>query len=344
MDCPEAAGNDRLVAAMAKGLIMTTQPGWAFTTLNELRIVGVEGYAEFWHRDSTIVVSDAGLKGQRLRTPAEVLGCLAKTQNTNASDATEALRRTLDPASLKEDVLAWLPSAPKSKPRKYSLSCEVWGRTSLRRDQIAELVRRVIRQAFPRWQETPTAGLRVICKADKEMAALGLQLYSNLAPSKERRGSLRPHLANSLLTLARVHEGDVVVDPFMGGGTILREACRNFGCRVCIGTEVDPNAYELAVKTVLCEENTLINEAFQALDLEILPSDLKLVSNLPFGVQFQTVPNGDLVEFLSKVRAKCTGIALLLGRQQGRLLARTIGLRTKSVLVLGQPAAIAYLS
>jgi hypothetical protein len=37
-------------------LFFTTQPGWAFATLAELRALGVRERAELWHRDSTLVL------------------------------------------------------------------------------------------------------------------------------------------------------------------------------------------------------------------------------------------------------------------------------------------------
>ncbi len=328
---------------MAGTLFMTTQPGWAFATLAELRSDGFERHAEFWHRDSTVIAPDPGGTA-RLWTPAEVFGCLARTTASGALDATTVLRRTLKPAALKDAVLAWLPATPRSRLRRYSLSAEVWGQTTLRRDQVLDLVRTLLERAFPSWKETSSGGLRLVCKADASMAALGVQLYSNLTQSAERAGSLRPHLADSLLTLAGVREGDVVFDPFMGSGTILRQAGLHFGCASFVGLEIDPRAYELAKNTVGFAGAKLLNLPFQQFDPASLPPGVKLVSNLPFGVRFQSVSDNDLIDFLSRGRAQFGAAVLLSGRRQASVIARRLGFRTKNVLVLGQPAAIAYLS
>ena len=77
-------------------LIITTQPGWAFATLSEIRAVsGEEGYVGFHHRDSTLVCND-GFPSvlQDLRTPAEVFGEVVSTSSRRGEDAT----RRLDPA------------------------------------------------------------------------------------------------------------------------------------------------------------------------------------------------------------------------------------------------------
>ncbi len=50
-------------------MLLTTQPGWAFATLVELRGHGVRGQVPFYHRDSSLVAS----AGSSLVTPAEVV-------------------------------------------------------------------------------------------------------------------------------------------------------------------------------------------------------------------------------------------------------------------------------
>jgi hypothetical protein len=69
---------------------------------------------------------------------------------------------------------------------------------------------------------------------------------------------------------------------------------------------------------------------------------LRLVSNLPFGVRYERVSTATLRRFLEAVSPQCDGIALLMARGQARQLARPLGLKIESVLVLGQPAAVAY--
>jgi 23S rRNA G2445 N2-methylase RlmL len=156
-----------------------------------------------------------------------------------------------------------------------------------------------------------------------------------------RSGTLREHLACGLLTLARVGRADAVLDPFMGTGTILRSAAERFDVRVCIGAEVDAAAYRDA-RRMIQADGRLRHGSFEELDFDTLPHSVKLVSNLPFGVQFTQVPTRRLLAFLVSLQPRLRAVALLMSREQARVVAEALPLRTKHVLVLGQPAAIVY--
>jgi hypothetical protein len=128
----------------------------------------------------------------------------------------------------------------------------------------------------------------------------------------------------------------------MGTGTILRAAGRDFGARALAGAEVDAAAYRLARRALAGIQARLVAGSFEQLDVAALPPFVKLVSNLPFGVQFAPVPTPRLLRFLRALLPRLAGVALLMGREQARDVAPAIGLRAKHVLVLGQPAAIVY--
>jgi hypothetical protein len=228
----------------------------------------------------------------------------------------------------------------------YSIGTEVWGETALHRRMLAERIREAMGRAQPRWEQAPSGGVRLLCKADTRAAFLGVQLYSNVAhdtpPEEGRHGALREHLTCGLLALAGVQSGDAVLDPFMGTGSILAAAANTFGAGTCIGAEIDGYAYRLARQRVRAPETHQARVSFEGLDAHSLPRDLRLVSNLPFGVQFAPVPTGALLDFLGRIESRVRGAALLLGRAQAADIGHALGFRVKHVLVLGQPAAIAY--
>ncbi|HEU0167182.1 MAG TPA: DNA methyltransferase [Chloroflexota bacterium] len=308
----------------------------------ELRRRAYEGHARFGHRDSTLVLDDGPWRDE-LSTPADVCGLLAGTFTAEGRDATVALSRQIKADALKASVLEWLPALEEGHERQFWIATEVWGDTRLHRHALADQLRRVLAQAFPRWHES-AAGAHFVIKADEHAAFLALRLRANFAVGEDTRpGSLRPHLAAGLLALAGTDQGDAVLDPFMGTGTILRAAHDLFEANILIGADTDAEVYRRASERLANCPARLYRESFTSLSLEHLPSPLRLVSNLPFGERFEQVPTDDLLDFLGRVLPRATGVALLMSRAQAREVSRRTRLRVKNVLVLGQPAAIATL-
>ncbi len=163
-------------------------------------------------------------------------------------DAAGELARRLDSSQLKASILRWLPLAEKTASRRFSVTTELYGRTSIRRDALDRAVGRAAAAAFPRWRPSQREGVRLLCKADAENAVLGIQLYSNLGDDQDGLpGALRRHLACDLLTVAGVEGGNTVFDPLMGTGTILGMAADRYGAALGIGLEVDADAYRAAL-------------------------------------------------------------------------------------------------
>ena len=329
---------------MERGLLLTTQPGWAFATLAELRAIGVGEYVEFQHRDSSVVVADASdIDPDVMDTPAEVYGQVLAAPASGKTDATERLVRSMRPPVVKQAMLDWLPLVSGTRPRRYSVVCETFGRTAVRRQTLAEAIDEVVRFALPSWRRSSDEALRLFCKADPEFAFLGIQIHSTLDQyGSGRQGSLRRHLACGLLQLAGVDEDTMVLDPFMGSGTILDAAVRLYGADTAMGLEVDDGAFEIANGRLACSNTLRFNMAFDEFDLGLVNEQTKLVTNVPFGVQFERVVTRRLIDFLGGCSQAGATLTMLISREQGAELARDLGLRRKNVLVMGQPACIVY--
>ena len=69
-----------------------------------------------------------------------------------------------------------------------------------------------------------------------------------------------------------------------------------------------------------------------------------MVGNVPVGNRFASVRTNSLVELVGRVTRERTPFALLLDRGQAQALATQVRCRVKNVLVLGRPAAIAYIT
>ncbi len=324
---------------------MTTQPGWAFATLAELRASGgSEGYVDFHHRDSTLVFRD-GLDAslQDLRTPAEVYGEVASAGPRRGQDATQQLVKMLRPDLVKRAVLDMLSYVQGTRPRRYSVVCETLGRTAVRRQELAKHVEGVMQSAFPGWRRSSEEAVRIFCKGDPDFAFVGVQLHSNLGDDDSGRpGALRRHLACGLLQLSGVDSESVVFDPFMGTGSILEAALDHYEARAVVGLEVDPAAADIAERRIFGENVTIFRQSFEALDTSIIDSRTKLVTNVPFGKQFERVDTRRLVHFLRECSHAGARITMLGSREQGARVAASLRLKRKNVIVMGQPAAICY--
>ena len=243
----------------------------------ELRATGVPGRFPVCHRGSSVVVPE--LRGRRaaelngLATPATVYRLLSDAQAAGRGDALSAVLGALRSAAIKESIVLALPGSGGRGQRRYSVATEIYGRISANRRQLAAVIDGRIRAAFPRWKRSPDAGARFLCKADPEYAVLAVQTATNLSADQGlRAGSLREHLAASLLTLAKTAPGTTVLDPFMGTGTILKVAARRFGAATCYGLEVSPDAFRIARRRLSGVPSKLFNTRFEDFPLDRLPA------------------------------------------------------------------------
>ena len=323
-------------------VLLTTQPGWDVAVTAELRALGVPGRFPVRHRGSSVLVPDLRRTSPvALSTPAVAFRILLGAVAARGADAVSTLLGALRTAALRQPTVEALQGSARRGLRRYSIATEVYGRTSANRKQLAASVERAILTAFPRWQRAPEAGARFLCKADPEYAVLALQTATNLSTDPGlRAGSLREHLAASLLVLARAARGSAVFDPFMGTGTILKVAAQRFGVQACYGLEVSRDAFLTARQRLSGTPAHLFNTRFEEFDLDRLPAPTRLVANLPFGQRFVRTPSRPLIELIEGHPFAGRHVALLMSREQAREVAAATRLHARSVLVLGQPAAI----
>ena len=325
--------------------IVTTQPGWAFASLSEVRAAsGGDEYVHFHHRDSTLVCRDGiPTPPKDLRTPAEVFGEVMSTTSHRGQDATQRLIKHMRPNVVKGAVLDALPHVEGTRSRRYSIACETLGRTTVRRQDLAQHIEQVFRVAFPGWRRASDHAVRLFCKADPDFAFVGVQIHSNLGDDDSGRpGALRRHLACGLLQLAGVEADNVVLDPFMGTGAILEAAMHPYQARAAIGFEIDSAACDIAERKLAGTRASVIRASYETMDIALIDSRTRIVTNIPFGNQFERVDTDNLVRFLRACSSAGARMTLLASREQGAHLRAALGLRRTNVIVMGQPAAILY--
>lgn len=317
----------------------------------ELRAAGVPGQFPVWHRGSSVVVRETGHGSAEavhgLATPATVHRILMEAHADSRGDVLDSVLAALRAASrsgaFKDAVIAALHRGGGRGLRRYSVATEIYGRMAVNRGQLAGAIDAAVKAAFPRWRRAPEAGARLLCKADPEYAVLALQTATNLSADQGlRAGSLRDHLAASLLTLAGTAPGCTVFDPFMGTGTILQVAARRFGAASGYGLEQSRQAFQVARQRLADRRCRLFNTRFEHFALDRLPAGARLVSNIPFGRRFARTPTPPLVELIESPAFAGGRVALLMSREQAGEVATGTRLRARNVLVLGQRAAIVY--
>ena len=258
-------------------------------------------------------------------------------------DATRRIVKLVRPTAVKRAVLDLLPDVKRTRPRRYSIVCETLGRTTIRRQDLAQQIEQVFRVAFPGWRRSSDHAVRIFCKADPDFAFVGVQLHSNLGDDNSGRpGALRRHLACGLLQLAGVDAESVVLDPFMGTGAILDAALRQYQARAVVGFEVDSAACDIAERRLAGTAVSIIRASYETLDIGLIDSRTRIVTNIPFGSQFERVNTEKLIPVLRACSHAGARITILASREQSSHLGRALGLRRKNVIVMGQTAAILH--
>jgi predicted RNA methylase len=103
----------------------------------------------------------------------------------------------------------------------------------------------------------------------------------------DRSGSLPPVIAAAMAFAAKPSANEVIWDPVMGTGTLIREAAALAPQARIIGSDTDADAIAIA-KQALGKAKTIKLITADSTTLDLGRSDLTLtLANLPFGKQFQ---------------------------------------------------------
>ena len=157
------------------------------------------------------------------------------------------------------------------------------------RKQVARQIEMSVGQSFPRWQVKDPAGLEFwVLWANAATLTLRLSdqrfKYRGLAPP-QRAAALRPSIAAAMIKLADIRDGQRVLDPMCGSGTVLLE-----GLSVCsdaefFGSDVSSEAVQMA-NYRLKGKASLQQGALEKLEYES-GSFNRIVTNLPWGKQLE---------------------------------------------------------
>lgn len=202
------------------------------------------------------------------------------------------LSRGLDRAALLEAVALKNELFPDKKRKRRgtpTFCCFVRQHKDHRvhRKRVSQDVVSSIARIFPRWRLNDPADLEFwVLWADT--AVLALRLSDRTLKYRGRRppelpGALRPTIAAAMVELADVQDGQAVLDPMCGTGTLLLECSRRFPGADLYGSDQSAEAIETA-KGRLGDSATIRRGELEDLDYPPGTFD-RIVTNLPWGDQ-----------------------------------------------------------
>ena len=192
----------------------------------------------------------------------------------------------LDAISIRNLVF---PRDQRKKGKQVSYVCFVKQNHDhqVTRKQVARQIETSVNQVFPRWQVKDPAGLE-FWVLWSNAATLTLRLsdrrfkYRGLPPP-ERAAALRPTIAAAMIKLADIRDGQRVLDPMCGSGTILLEGTSYCANAEFFGSDVSSEAVQMA--NYRLKGRASVQQC--ALDkLEYSSSSFnRIITNLPWGKQ-----------------------------------------------------------
>lgn len=166
-----------------------------------------------------------------------------------------------------------------------------------------------------------------------------------------RAGSLRASVAAAIAWMSQPSDGDIVLDPFCGAGTVLIERAHLGRYRNLIGSDSDPAAIRAARENIGTRYKPI--ELHEGWDAGALPladgSVTKIITNLPWGMKHGSHREnrrlyGDWIAEMNRVLAHNGKMVLLTSEWRlMRELAERGELRVQAsrrVTVLGAPTSI----
>jgi 23S rRNA G2445 N2-methylase RlmL len=230
------------------------------------------------------------------------------------------------------------------------------GEHGFRRIDAQRVCEGALAQRFPRWRLVDdNAGLEFWLQIIGAQALLslrlsGAELRQRAYRAESRPAALRPTVAHALVRLAGLPEGDLLLDPMCGTGTVLAEAA-GLGLRT-LGGELDERAARAARRNLGAAGLPGAVALWDAARLPLHDDSVDAVAcNLPWGRQQRPAEP-------ARLYSAVLGEARRVVRRDGRIvllvaagglrerLVRTAGLETERslpVIVRGADAVIVVL-
>jgi tRNA G10 N-methylase Trm11 len=180
------------------------------------------------------------------------------------------------------------------KPKATTYNCFVKQDRDrpVRRRYIADRVSTLIASHFPRWRRADPAAVELWGFYVDQVLHLGFRLSDNRMRYRGRepalrKGALRPTIAAAVVHIADPQQGELVVDPMCGTGTILQEGLLRNPDAQYLGGDAAAEAVALAASSLSAERIPVLR--WDATNLPLRPESVHcVVCNLPFGKQYST--------------------------------------------------------
>ena len=186
-------------------------------------------------------------------------------------------------------------------------------------------------------------------------AMLALRLSDDRMRHREYKiahvpGSLRPSVAAGMAWLSRPEEGDIVLDPMCGAGTILIERALAGRYAMLIGSDRDPSMLQAARENIGPRYKPIELHSWDASAIPLPDGSVsRIITNLPWGVRHGSHSENRrlyprLIAEFRRLTRNGGRIVILTGEMRliGDVIERA-GFRPHKVLrvsILGAPAAI----
>jgi predicted RNA methylase len=340
-----ADGSAAKPASKPEAWVLRAAPGLGRTLHAELRddrLIGRDARVDMlWQRNHDLLFAKRLAREPGpgdLRTAEDVLRCLIYGRFKISASQLDRLAQLLG-----------------RQPRRLAVTAdgEHFNRHDLARFLTRELTRRGVRL-----DESAEASLVVFCVEQAYYACVPVRDADETAGrdrrTAEREGSLPPPIAAAMAFMTGPEDGDTILDPVCGSGTLLAEAGAYAPGARLTGVDQDPQAVKTARRNLQAHPTATIQPGdARALDMPEASVTLAL-ANLPFGKQYGDVAENRTLytELLTELRrvaapAGFRAAVLVSDRALLRESARAAGFRVTrdtAVRVRGEDATIALLA
>jgi precorrin-6B methylase 2 len=328
-------------------------PGLEDIAAAELRAAGASTHGSITNidkRDGIVLFSAKSLAPiMRCGTVEDVFRIVVDAPTGGGRGAPKRLARLLERTALERAMAAHHALRPGKRGRSYRVNVRVAGQQPFRRSEVEAAFSSMLGNMLAKWVPArEKAALELWVHVASERTIAGIRLSDDaLAGRRYKRAhlpaSLKPTVARALVVLAAPQEGDVIVDPMCGAGTILREAAEQARSLRLIGGDTDPAALEAARLNTGKAASLAVWDALN-IPLRTGVADI-VITNPPYGRQHEAA-NGieklyrGLAREVASLLAPSGRCVILTGEPQILVEALPKHLRVRSqrrVLLRGLP-------